>query len=139
MGSLENWLTRTYAIPLDFAANICRLSSKKEAGDKVNGCRVLEGDELPGKQHKLQGYTDHCRRLVFGVAGSFSQTFTFTFTFTSTSSKMRQKRAKTYRKLMALYSMSFGFRQPYQTLSMCHWLQLQHFVHIFCFSRFRDV
>ncbi|KAJ7630654.1 Fcf1-domain-containing protein [Roridomyces roridus] len=29
---------------------------------------------------------------------------------------MRQKRAKTYRKLMALYSMSFGFRQPYQVL-----------------------
>ncbi|KAF8213376.1 Fcf1-domain-containing protein [Mycena galopus ATCC 62051] len=30
--------------------------------------------------------------------------------------KMRQKRAKAYRKLMALYSMSFGFRQPYQVL-----------------------
>ncbi|KLO04864.1 Fcf1-domain-containing protein [Schizopora paradoxa] len=29
---------------------------------------------------------------------------------------MRQKRAKQYRKLMALYSMSFGFRQPYQVL-----------------------
>ncbi|KAJ3990540.1 Fcf1-domain-containing protein [Lentinula detonsa] len=29
---------------------------------------------------------------------------------------MRQKRAKTYRKLMSLYSMSFGFRQPYQIL-----------------------
>ncbi|KAJ3801646.1 Fcf1-domain-containing protein [Lentinula aff. detonsa] len=29
---------------------------------------------------------------------------------------MRQKRAKTYRKLMSLYSMSFGFRQPYQVL-----------------------
>ncbi|KAA1468665.1 Fcf1-domain-containing protein [Dentipellis sp. KUC8613] len=29
---------------------------------------------------------------------------------------MRQKRAKAYRKLMALYSMSFGFRQPYQIL-----------------------
>ncbi|KAG1885717.1 Fcf1-domain-containing protein [Suillus subluteus] len=29
---------------------------------------------------------------------------------------MRQKRAKTYRKLMHLYSMSFGFRQPYQIL-----------------------
>ncbi|KIK71200.1 hypothetical protein GYMLUDRAFT_211186 [Collybiopsis luxurians FD-317 M1] len=29
---------------------------------------------------------------------------------------MRQKRAKTYRKLMGLYSMSFGFRQPYQVL-----------------------
>jgi len=29
---------------------------------------------------------------------------------------MRQKRAKAYRKLMELYSMSFGFRQPYQTL-----------------------
>ncbi|KAK0481899.1 Fcf1-domain-containing protein [Armillaria novae-zelandiae] len=27
---------------------------------------------------------------------------------------MRQKRSKTYRKLMALYSMTFGFRQPYQ-------------------------
>ena len=29
---------------------------------------------------------------------------------------MRQKRAKAYRKLMALYSLSFGFRQPYQIL-----------------------
>ncbi|ELU40488.1 Fcf1 domain-containing protein [Rhizoctonia solani AG-1 IA] len=29
---------------------------------------------------------------------------------------MRQKRAKAYKKLMALYSMSFGFRQPYQVL-----------------------
>ncbi|KAG2129947.1 PIN domain-like protein [Suillus clintonianus] len=29
---------------------------------------------------------------------------------------MRQKRAKTYRKLMQLYCMSFGFRQPYQIL-----------------------
>ncbi|KAI0348620.1 Fcf1-domain-containing protein, partial [Trametopsis cervina] len=29
---------------------------------------------------------------------------------------MRQKRAKTYRKLMSLYSMYFGFRQPYQVL-----------------------
>ncbi|PPQ71750.1 hypothetical protein CVT26_007590 [Gymnopilus dilepis] len=29
---------------------------------------------------------------------------------------MRQKRAKAYRKLMHLYSMFFGFRQPYQVL-----------------------
>ncbi|EMD41802.1 hypothetical protein CERSUDRAFT_102193 [Gelatoporia subvermispora B] len=29
---------------------------------------------------------------------------------------MRQKRAKAYRKLMSLYSMSFGFREPYQVL-----------------------
>ncbi|OJA12058.1 hypothetical protein AZE42_06690 [Rhizopogon vesiculosus] len=29
---------------------------------------------------------------------------------------MRQKRAKAYRKLMHLYSISFGFRQPYQIL-----------------------
>ncbi|KAF9229489.1 Fcf1-domain-containing protein [Gyrodon lividus] len=29
---------------------------------------------------------------------------------------MRQKRAKTYRKLMASYCLSFGFRQPYQVL-----------------------
>ena len=36
---------------------------------------------------------------------------------TPTHAKMRQKRAKAYRKLMALYSMSFGFRQPYQVLS----------------------
>ena len=33
-----------------------------------------------------------------------------------TQVKMRQKRAKAYRKLMSLYSMSFGFRQPYQVL-----------------------
>ncbi|PVG04820.1 PIN domain-like protein [Serendipita vermifera] len=29
---------------------------------------------------------------------------------------MRQKRAKAYRKLMAMYELSFGFRQPYQVL-----------------------
>ncbi|KZT30343.1 PIN domain-like protein [Neolentinus lepideus HHB14362 ss-1] len=29
---------------------------------------------------------------------------------------MRQKRAKTYRKLMSLYCLHFGFRQPYQVL-----------------------
>ncbi|CAE6446715.1 hypothetical protein ACGC1H_002910 [Rhizoctonia solani] len=29
---------------------------------------------------------------------------------------MRQKRTKAYKKLMALYSMTFGFRQPYQVL-----------------------
>ncbi|KIM51095.1 hypothetical protein SCLCIDRAFT_144025 [Scleroderma citrinum Foug A] len=29
---------------------------------------------------------------------------------------MRQKRAKTYRKLMSLYRLSFGFREPYQVL-----------------------
>lgn len=30
---------------------------------------------------------------------------------------MRQKRAKAYRKLMSLYSLTFGFREPYQVLS----------------------
>ncbi|KIP12024.1 hypothetical protein PHLGIDRAFT_98791 [Phlebiopsis gigantea 11061_1 CR5-6] len=30
---------------------------------------------------------------------------------------MRQKRAKAYRKLMAAYSLTFGFRQPYQVLA----------------------
>ncbi|KAI0274699.1 Fcf1-domain-containing protein [Gloeopeniophorella convolvens] len=29
---------------------------------------------------------------------------------------MRHKRSKAYRKLMAMYAMSFGFRQPYQVL-----------------------
>ena len=29
---------------------------------------------------------------------------------------MRQKRAKAYKKLMAMYELSFGFRQPYQVL-----------------------
>ncbi|KAI6024480.1 Fcf1-domain-containing protein [Pisolithus marmoratus] len=29
---------------------------------------------------------------------------------------MRQRRAKTYRKLMSLYCMTFGFREPYQVL-----------------------
>ncbi|KAF9499821.1 hypothetical protein BDN71DRAFT_1441418 [Pleurotus eryngii] len=33
---------------------------------------------------------------------------------------MRHKRAKTYKRLMALYSMSFGFRQPYQVLIDSH-------------------
>lgn len=32
--------------------------------------------------------------------------------------KMRQKRTKAYRKLMQLYCMSFGFRQPYQVLGI---------------------
>ena len=29
---------------------------------------------------------------------------------------MRQKRAKAYKKLMAMYELNFGFRQPYQVL-----------------------
>lgn len=29
---------------------------------------------------------------------------------------MRQKRTKQYKRLMALYSISFGFREPYQIL-----------------------
>ncbi|KAI0669979.1 Fcf1-domain-containing protein [Trametes maxima] len=33
---------------------------------------------------------------------------------------MRQKRAKAYRKLMSLYSLTFGFRQPYQVLIDSH-------------------
>ncbi|KAH9944452.1 PIN domain-like protein [Epithele typhae] len=33
---------------------------------------------------------------------------------------MRHKRAKAYRKLMSLYAMSFGFRQPYQVLVDSH-------------------
>jgi len=32
---------------------------------------------------------------------------------------MRQNRSKAYRKLMAMYSTSFGFRQPYQVLGAC--------------------
>ncbi|KAI0824241.1 Fcf1-domain-containing protein, partial [Trametes gibbosa] len=36
---------------------------------------------------------------------------------------MRQKRAKAYRKLMSLYSLSFGFRQPYQVLIDSHMCQ----------------
>jgi hypothetical protein len=32
------------------------------------------------------------------------------------TTKMRQNRSKAYRKLMAMYSTSFGFRQPYQVL-----------------------
>lgn len=36
--------------------------------------------------------------------------------FASRFPAMRQKRAKTYKKLMELYSRSFGFRQPYQVL-----------------------
>jgi hypothetical protein len=33
--------------------------------------------------------------------------------------KMRHSRSKAYRKLMAMYSTSFGFRQPYQVLGAC--------------------
>lgn len=32
---------------------------------------------------------------------------------------MRQSRTKAYRKLMAMYSTSFGFREPYQVLGAC--------------------
>ena len=32
---------------------------------------------------------------------------------------MRHSRSKAYRKLMAMYSTSFGFRQPYQVLGAC--------------------
>lgn len=32
---------------------------------------------------------------------------------------MRHSRSKAYRKLMAMYSNSFGFRQPYQVLGAC--------------------
>ncbi len=32
------------------------------------------------------------------------------------ASKMRQKRAKTYRRLMALYTQTFNFRPPFQIL-----------------------
>jgi hypothetical protein len=32
------------------------------------------------------------------------------------STKMRHKRAKAYKRLMALYHLSFGFREPYQVL-----------------------
>ena len=35
---------------------------------------------------------------------------------TSNDRKMRQIRSKAYRKLMAMYGTSFGFRQPYQVL-----------------------
>jgi hypothetical protein len=41
-----------------------------------------------------------------------------------TSAIMRQKRAKAYRKLMHVYSMSFGFRQPYQVLGMSTFIPL---------------
>lgn len=34
--------------------------------------------------------------------------------------KMRGKRSKQYRKLMQSYGMTFGFREPYQVLSMFH-------------------
>ena len=49
---------------------------------------------------------------------------------------MRQKRAKAYRKLMSLYSMSFGFRQPYQvlgvyTLLLMAYLRI-HYSPLFC-------
>jgi hypothetical protein len=39
----------------------------------------------------------------------------------SITKNMRQVRSKAYRKLMAMYSTSFGFRQPYQVLgAFCH-------------------
>jgi hypothetical protein len=37
---------------------------------------------------------------------------------------MRQNRSKAYRKLMAMYSTSFGFRQPYQVLGAFYASQL---------------
>ena len=32
---------------------------------------------------------------------------------------MRGKRSKQYRKLMEQYSMTFGFREPYQVIGAC--------------------
>ena len=37
---------------------------------------------------------------------------------------MRQIRSKAYRKLMAMYGTSFGFRQPYQVLGASNALLL---------------
>jgi len=34
--------------------------------------------------------------------------------------KMRQKRAKTYKRVMALYTQTFGFRTPFQILGKFH-------------------
>lgn len=53
-----------------------------------------------------------------GQAASTQQAQTATFPIAPSRSIMRQKRAKTYRKLMSLYSLSFSFRQPYQVLGV---------------------
>lgn len=62
------------------------------------------------------------RDLRVGVEDSV-QTFAEIGTSLSPSSlaetylaNMRQKRAKAYKKLMAMYELSFRFRQPYQVL-----------------------
>lgn len=54
---------------------------------------------------------------------------------------MRQKRAKAYRKLMHVYSMSFGFRQPYQVLGMSTFAPLRQLRinELVTYSRFRNV
>ncbi len=38
---------------------------------------------------------------------------------------MRQKRAKAYKRLMSLYSQTFGFRQPFQVLGEQELISIQ--------------
>lgn len=64
--------------------------------------------------HSLSGYRVNCLRLAYDSTQLYN--FLFLLLHNQLSSKMRQKRAKAYRKLMHLYCMSFGFRQPYQIL-----------------------
>ena len=65
----------------------------------------------------LTGYVPCRRAMQKNVVTSLSTGNRDKQNFSSrTSWTMRQKRAKAYRKLMNLYSISFGFRQPYQVL-----------------------
>ena len=65
---------------------------------------------------------DHvCLKVTFGYKTIFPETLHIGQHVPSDKVlKMRQKRAKAYRKLMHMYSMSFGFRQPYQVLGKCN-------------------
>jgi len=40
----------------------------------------------------------------------------YTYQTTEQTGRMRQKRAKTYKRVMALYTQTFGFRTPFQIL-----------------------
>jgi len=56
--------------------------------------------------------------MAFNVCRDRDPTFAFDACELASTywTKMRQKRAKAYKKLMAMYELSFGFRQPYQVL-----------------------
>jgi len=120
-------LTWTHRIPLDFSLDVQGPSRGPCAIDRVR---------IDGSVRVVDAYLDNARRMkgIRAMAIKYSdggrggrkpldnrnkQLLRSSFRTQLLSVKhpnMRQKRAKAYRKLMTLYSISFGFRQPYQVL-----------------------